>query len=118
MILSLCQAFANEAPSLMRKLRAAVAPDARGQLTDRAAGRTAAHTLKSCLRYVAVESDVSLAASIETDLANADDPPEPTSLSEPIESLGRLVDRYLALVATVQTRCRAAEPTGVAAGQS
>ncbi len=109
MIRSLCQAFTNEAPLLMRKLRTAVQPTEAGELTDRAAARGAAHTLKSCLRYVAAGEDVAAAASLESRLADADDPPDPATLIAPVEALGDLVEQYLQIVGAVAAAPR--QPT-------
>ncbi|TWU35973.1 Hpt domain-containing protein [Novipirellula artificiosorum] len=64
-LVSLCDAFLQEVPMLVRNLEQAVASGNTKSL------RIAAHTLKSCLRYIAPDEDVALAATIE---ANADSP--------------------------------------------
>ncbi len=58
---SLCDAFLSEVPALIRQLRSAHAAGEPKRI------RTAAHTLKSCLRYVAEPEDIDVAATIEAD---------------------------------------------------
>ena len=58
---SLCDAFLSEVPVLIRQLRSAHAAGEPKRI------RTAAHTLKSCLRYVAEPEDIDVAATIEAD---------------------------------------------------
>ena len=81
-VVSLCDAFLSEVPMLLRQLRSAV------EKQDLKRLRIAAHTLKSCLRYVADEQDVAVAAEIE---ANAMTPDQVSSQQlEQVEAIAGL----------------------------
>ncbi len=65
-LLAICNAFLEEVPQLVDRIHTAVDAD------DAAALKTASHTLKSCLAYVAVDEDVSRAALIEQNSGKPD----------------------------------------------
>ena len=83
-IASLCDAFLSEVPALGKRLRSAV------QSGDAKRLKTAAHTLKSCLRYVAEPEDVAVAASIE---AAAENPGEISAGQ--LEAIDRIAARWI-----------------------
>ena len=83
-IASLCDAFLSEVPALGKRLRLAV------QSGDPKRLKTAAHTLKSCLRYVADPDDVAVAASIE---AAAENPGEISAGQ--LEAIDRIAARWI-----------------------
>ncbi|WP_404305163.1 hybrid sensor histidine kinase/response regulator [Neorhodopirellula lusitana] len=63
---SVCEAIVIEVPDLVRRLERA------GKSGDQKALKTAAHTLKSCLRYVAPEDEINLAREVEAKTDDAD----------------------------------------------
>lgn len=81
MILSLCEAFLHEVPRLLEQIRRAV------EARDSKKLRTSAHTLKSCLRYVASEADVAVAARVEKE-ANQPERISPEQLDH-LETISR-----------------------------
>lgn len=56
---SLCDAFIQEVPDLLRRLRLSEGEDPYPELIR------AAHTLKSCLKYVADQDDIAFAIELE-----------------------------------------------------
>jgi len=64
-LIAICDAFLEEVPVLMRQIRSEVTNP-----TDPSKLRVAAHTLKSCFRYVAPDPDIERAAEIEHGAAN------------------------------------------------
>ena len=63
---SVCEAIVIEVPDLVRRLNRAA------KSGDQKALKTAAHTLKSCLRYVAQENEINLAREVETNTDDSD----------------------------------------------
>lgn len=87
---ALVEAFLEEVPHLLRQLNAALAAG-----DAKAAGR-AAHTLKSCLKYVADEQDWRQAERCEKSAASGDLSAVQTLLPELTEVAGRWVSRLAA----------------------
>ena len=86
-VISLCDAFLEEVPALADRVRRSA------ETGDAATLRTAAHTLKSCLRYVADADDVSVAAHLESTSAQPEQitPDQLDSLEEIAEKWTRRV---------------------------
>ncbi len=91
MLLAICEAFLEEVPDLIQRIRGSV------ETRDAASLKTASHTLKSCLAYVAEADDVSKAASIESD----SDEPENVS-RERVEEIERIASHWIGCVQTLR----------------
>lgn len=87
---SVCEAFLIEVPELLQRLKSGHRRKNAAQL------RAAAHTLKSCLRYLADAEDVRLAARIEQD-------PESCLSEEPSEQIAAVTRRARHWLARVQS---------------
>ncbi|GAA5506815.1 Hpt domain-containing protein [Novipirellula caenicola] len=80
-LIAISDAFLEEVPMLIERIRAAAASG------DSRTLRTAAHTLKSCFRYVASDEDINAAAQVEKD---ADSPGKVTQQQiDHLDQLGK-----------------------------
>ena len=90
-LIAICDAFLQEVPTLVDRIRQSV------EQNDASALRTASHTLKSCLAYVAVDEDVEVAAKIEE---NSKKPTEITDAR--LGEIDEVVERWLLCVQTLR----------------
>ena len=90
-VISICDAFLQEVPMLSKNIRACVERDDANGL------RTAAHTLKSCLRYVAIEKDVKKIETIEKQSA---DPSSVTSAQ--VDEAQTIAEHWVGCVGTLK----------------
>jgi HPt (histidine-containing phosphotransfer) domain-containing protein len=90
-LIAVCDAFLLEVPDLMARIHQAVADQ------DVSGLKRAAHTLKSCLSYVAVPEDVEIAEAIEADSNR------PESISaERLETADVVCRRWIKCVQTLR----------------
>ena len=86
-LLAMCDAFLGEVPLLVERLRNSV------DQNDAATLKTASHTLKSCLAYVAGDGDVAVAAKIE---ANSKQPDQITQ--EQVKKIEEITEHWISCV--------------------
>ncbi|NNE01029.1 MAG: Hpt domain-containing protein [Pirellulaceae bacterium] len=84
-VVSLCDAFLQEVPSLLTKIRRSLQGGDHSQLTN------SIHTLKSCLAYVAPESQIQIAAELENKSRSAESVADQSFVKEfdQLESIAR-----------------------------
>ncbi|GAA4472396.1 Hpt domain-containing protein [Novipirellula rosea] len=90
-LIAISDAFLEEVPMLIGRIRTAT------KSADSRTLRTAAHTLKSCFRYVASDDDVEAAAEVER---NADSPDQITQ--QQIDHLDQLAKKWCQCVAQLK----------------
>ncbi|TWT81645.1 Hpt domain protein [Planctomycetes bacterium CA13] len=90
-LIAICDAFLQEVPMLVGQIKQAVKSNDANSL------RIAAHTLKSCLRYVAPADDVNVAWEIEK---NANSPDAITEAQ--VDDIERIATHWCQCVKTLQ----------------
>ena len=85
--IAICDAFLVEVPMLVGKIRPAI------QTLDLKSLKTATHTLKSCLRYVANEDDVEFVLLAEQDSEKPD-----AFSDQRINEIERIANRWIKCV--------------------
>ncbi|TWU38929.1 Hpt domain protein [Novipirellula aureliae] len=97
-LIAICDAFLEEVPILIRQIRSGW-EDPKDEKTL----QVAAHTLKSCFRYVAPDSDIERAAEFERGAAN------PQAIEpERLEQLEAIAARWCELVGELRAETIAA----------